>query len=177
MSERRRLSEILAQGDRDRLSRAWAEVKAADDYAPLPSGEYMARLIDGATHTAKTGTPAFKLTFEVRDGEYAGRRVWHDIWLTESALSMAKRDLGKLGITSLDQIDKPLPTIFVCRIKIALRRDDDGTEHNRVRSFTVVSIEQHECDAFAPADNLDSEPAGPVDTSFDTATFDKEDRP
>ena len=63
---------------------------------------------------------------------------------------MAKRDLGKLGVTSLDQLEQPLPSGIRCTVKLVLRRDDDGTEYNRVRRFDVVGIDEPERDAFAP---------------------------
>ena len=40
---------------------------------------------------------------------------------------MAKRDLGKLGVTEIEQLEQPLPLGIRCSVKLALRRDDDGT--------------------------------------------------
>ena len=92
------------------------------------------------------------MCFCVLEGEYKGRRFWHDIYLTEAALPMAKRDLAKLGVTTLAQLESPLPQGIRCKVKLALRRDDDGTEYNRVRTFTVEGIDPPEQDAFAPID-------------------------
>jgi len=86
----------------------------------------------------------------VLEGDYAERRFWLDVWLTEAALPMAKRDLGKLGVTSLAQLEQPLPAGIRCRVKLAVRKDDDGNEFNRVRSFEVVGLDEPEPDAFAP---------------------------
>jgi hypothetical protein len=109
------LSEILQGNDRDKLNRAWDAAQAAPDFAPLPAGEYRARIIRGELFNAKTGTPGYKLTFEVTEGEHAGRRFWHDLWLTPAALPMTKRDAAKLGVTSLDQLlQKPLPQGITC---------------------------------------------------------------
>jgi len=103
--------------------------------------------------TGKTrGTPGAKLTFRVCEGEYTGRQFWHDIWLTEAALPMAKRDLAKLGVVSLDQLERPLPRGIRCLCKLVLRRGDDGAEFNKLRSFAVVGIDPPEADAFAPTD-------------------------
>ena len=109
--ERKKLSDILRGDFRNKLQKAWDDTKAADDFgAPLPAGEYIARIADGNATTARTtGTPGYKLTFKVLDGDHAGRLFWHDVWLTDAALPMAKRDLGKIGVTSLDQLDQPLP--------------------------------------------------------------------
>src|SRR5262249_1375317 len=91
-------------------------------------------------------------TFEVLEGEHTGRRFWHDLWLTDAALPMAKRDLGKLGITKLDQLDQPLQPGIRCKVRLALRRENDGTEDNPVRSFQVLGIDQPEAEPFAPAE-------------------------
>ena len=37
-----------------------------------------------------------------------------------------------------------------CNVRVALRRDDDGTEYNRVRGFDVLRVDEPEVDAFAP---------------------------
>ncbi len=95
---RKSLSDILRNGDRESLSRAWGETKAAEDFAPLPSGEYVARIVGGELFTSKTkGTPCYKLTFRVLEGDTPGRQFWHDVWLTPAALPMAKRDLASSG--------------------------------------------------------------------------------
>jgi len=158
MNERRKLTDILHAGDRDKLAKAWQTAKAVADFAPLPRGEYIARVIDGALATAKTGTPSYKLSFQVVEGEHAGRRFWHDVYLTPAAMPMAKRDLGRLGVTDLAQLDTPLPEGIKCKVQLALRREDDGTERNKVSRFAVVSIDPPESDAFAPADPVDGEP-------------------
>ena len=149
---RRRLSDILA-GD-DTIRRDWDKTEAADDFAPLPSGTYVARIIGGELSTATTtGTPGFKLTFRVLEGGHTGRQFWHDVWLTPAALPMAKRDLAKLGVTSLDQLARPLPPGIRCKVRLVLRSDDNGEQVNRVRSFEVVGIDEPERDAFAPDDD------------------------
>lgn len=152
---RKSLSDILHNGNRESIARAWDEVKAAEDFAPLPSGEYVARIVAGELFTSKTkGTAGYKLAFRVLEGDHQGRQFWHDVWLTPAALPMAKRDLAKLGITSLEQLEKPLPPGIRCTVKLALRKDDDddGAEYNRVRSFDAIGIDEPERDAFAPED-------------------------
>jgi hypothetical protein len=120
---------------------------------PLPSGEYIARIVGGELFTSKTkGTAGYKLAFRVREGDHQGRQFWHDVWLTPAALPMAKRDLAKLGVTALEQLERPLPPGIRCKVKLALRKDDDGTEQNRVKRFEVIGIDEPEEDAFAPVD-------------------------
>ena len=156
---RKSLSDIL-RADQGRLQDAWDNTQAAEDFgAPLPSGEYVARIVSGELFNSRAkGTAGYKLTFRVLEGDHQDRQFWHDIYLTEAALPMAKRDLAKLGVTALEQLERPLPPGIRCRVKLALRRDDDGTEYNRVKTFTVEGIDPPEQDAFAPIDSPQPSP-------------------
>jgi hypothetical protein len=156
---RQSLAAILQPDSRDALKAAWGDTEAAADSQPLPTGEYEARIVSGGCATSRSrSTPSYKLTFEVVGGDYAGRRFWHDLWLTPAAIAFAKRDLGKLGITSIEQLDQPLPQGVRCKVKLALRRDDDGSTFNRVRSFEVVGIDKPEANPFAPKGEGKEEP-------------------
>lgn len=149
-----KLSDILSEGDRNSLTSAWGSTEAAKDFAPLPAGEYVARIVTGELKTSrKNATPGYKLTFRVLEGEHAGRLFWHDIWLTPLALPMAKRDLSKLGVMSIDQLEQPLSPGFRCKVKLVLQREDDGSEFNSVKRFDVLGIDNPEVDPFAPDDD------------------------
>lgn len=149
-----KLTDILNNGDGERIRKAWNETEAADEFGPLPPAEYTAHIIDGDLEQSRSkGTPGYKLTFKIIDGDYTGRQFWHDVWLTEAALPQAKRDLGKLGVADLSQLEQPLPRFIRVKAKVVLRRDDDGTEYNRVRRFDVIGLDEPEQDEFAPTDN------------------------
>jgi len=180
---RRKLADIL-DGDADNLRRQWNDTEAAQDFAPLPAATYECHIMSGELGQSRKGTPQYTIVFRVIDGEHANRQVWHRLYLTAAALPMAKRDLAKLAVTDLAQLEKPLPTgIIRCRVRVALRRDDDGTERNRVRGFDVLGIDEPERDPFAPADGAatddtpdaageNGEPAADADTSFDPVALD-----
>jgi hypothetical protein len=160
------LSDILsASGGGDDIRDLWDSTEAAGEMGPLPAGEYTADIIGGELETSRTkSTPGFKMTFAVVEpDESAGRRFWHDCWLTPAALPQTKRDLAKIGVQSLNQLERPLPARIRCRVKLALRRDDDGNERNRVRSFEVVGIVEPEVDAFAPTDDTATDKPGADD--------------
>lgn len=149
---RKSLSDILRVRDRESLARAWRETQAAEDFAPLPAGEYVAHIVGGELCTSKArSTPGYTLAFKVLEGEYRGRRFWHDLWLTNAALPMTKRDLATIGVTTMEQLERPLRSGIRCRVKLVLRRRDDGTEFNHVKRFEVVGIDDPEQDAFAPS--------------------------
>lgn len=147
-----KLTDILAEGGYggDDFSENWKNTNAAGDFEPLPSGTYVCHADRGELETSRNATPGYKLTFKVVDGENAGRLVWHDLWLTPAALPMAKRDLLKLGIDNPAKMELPLPPGIRCKVKVALRRDDDGNERNRVVRFEVIGVDKPVVDEFAP---------------------------
>jgi hypothetical protein len=139
----------------DGLSKIWDDIQAAADAGPLPPGEYLCRIVSGELCSARsTGTKGYKLTFQVLEGEFEGRRLWYDCWLTERALSYTKRDLAKIGIRSFEQLKQPIPPGIVCRCKVVLHRDDDGIERNRIKSFEFVRIDTLPKDPFAPLEDF-----------------------
>jgi len=162
---RKSLTEIMRAGDRDCIQSMWATTPMAAEFAPLPAGAYNARIIAGNLDNSQKGTPGYKLTFQVLEGKYRGRQFWADLWLTPRALPGTKRDLAKLGIISLDQLERPMPSGIVCKVNLTLRRNDDRSEHNSVKSFTVVRIDPPDVDPFAPSSNPSTSPQLPPDAA------------
>lgn len=148
---RRRLTDIL-RGDLEALRDQWNTTEAAADFAPLPAGTYECHVHSVELFNAKTGTPGAKIRFDVCEGAHAGRALFHDCWLTAAALPQTKRDLLKLGIDTLDKLEAAsLPAGRIrCKVRVTLRRDDDGTQRNRVVRFDVIGIDEPQRDPFAP---------------------------
>jgi hypothetical protein len=166
-TNRKRLSDILTDsGAVRKLESAWQATAAAAEFAPLPPGEYTFRVLAGELFSSRGGTPGYKLMLEVSEGDYEGRHVWHDLWLTPAALPMTKRDLAKIGVSDIAQLERPLPPGILIKGRLALRRDDDGNEGNRLTRFEFAGIEPG--DAFEPQDTgADADPgaAPPVNGS------------
>lgn len=161
-----RLSDIL-NGSSGGFNDVWNSTPTAGDSGPVPRGEYECHVSKGELESSRTkGTPGYKVEFTILDGEFKGRRLWLDCWLTPAALPQSKRDLGKLGIMTPEQMEQPLPRGIRCRVQAVVRSDDDGIERNHVRTFAVIGIDPSEVDAFAPMPPGD-EPGGGADASSD----------
>lgn len=60
MQPKKLLSDILANGQRDTIASAWDRTTAADDFEPLPSGEYIVHVLSGELFTGKSNnTPGY----------------------------------------------------------------------------------------------------------------------
>ena len=145
------LTDCLPKGTiTDAMQQAFVSADIAKDLLPLSPGEYPCRVLTGELVNARTGTPGYKVAFEVTEGENVGRRLFLDLWLTPAAMPYTKRDLAKIGVTELAQCKRPLPPGMLATVRVSVRKDDDGNTFNRVRSFDVTGVEK--ADAFAPKD-------------------------
>ncbi len=154
--KRPRLRDIV-RGNAADFQRTWETTEASSGFDPLPPGVYRCLISDGRLFTSKTNTtPGFKIEFQVIDPPHAGRKVWHDDWLSSKALSMAKGELAKLGINSPDQLERPLPPGMIADVQVVQRTDDNGAAFNRVKTFKVVESGVP-ADDFRPADDLELE--------------------
>lgn len=132
-------TDVLREDEWDDLARLYEQTEAALDPEPIPAGEYEVHLVGGKLiRSNEKGTRGFRLALEVVAGEHRGRRVWDTSWLTRDAMPTAKRKLSPLGIHSLDQLREPLPENLFCKVKVAVRREDDGSLWNRVLTISDV---------------------------------------
>jgi hypothetical protein len=141
--ERPRLDDILGANAID-FNDLWDQTEVADEFKPLPAGQYRALVADGKLAVSKAKkTPSYKLVFEVLEpAAFAGRKVYLDLFLTPKALPASKRDLLKLKICSPQQLQQAPPAGIIADIKVALEtRDDDkdgASQFNKVVSFQVT---------------------------------------
>jgi hypothetical protein len=165
MQPRKRLSDILTNSELESIQSAWEMTDAAADLGPLPAGTYTSRLAGAEIFTARTGTAGVRLTLVVVEpAELAGRRIWHDLWLTLAAMPGTKRDLLKIGISDLARLEGPIPDGILLSVRVALRKDDDDTVRNRVTRLDLVRIEPPPPNPFAPPDGGDG--GGPEGVPF-----------
>jgi hypothetical protein len=76
------------------------EVQGEDSYAPIPAGEFCAAVVESDQRQTKSGDGMYlRLTFEITEGQYKGRRLWenYNLWnKSDVAVKIAKESLAKL---------------------------------------------------------------------------------
>jgi len=102
MYEAPKLKDVLNDQQQVALENAWAKVRDAKYCGPVPEGVYVARVVGAWLFKSPNGTPGYRVSLEIIDGEHAGRKLWHELWLTDAALAATKHDLKRLGIASLE---------------------------------------------------------------------------
>ena len=86
MVQRTKLVDILnEQGEGFRQK--WESTAPATELSALPAGEYLCRTLAGELFQSKNGTPGYKISLEIIEGEHQGRRCWIDFWLSSASRS------------------------------------------------------------------------------------------
>jgi len=117
---------------------------AAPEFSPLPPGIYTARILRGEyTQTTRTGADAYRLRFEVTEGEHNGKTAIRTWTFSPKALPYTKRDLTPFGLTTSAALLSPFPSAgreYLVRLVVALQRGDDGIERNDIKRIDLVSV-------------------------------------
>ena len=131
----------------------------APEYAPLPPGTYAARVGRGEYCSTKAGAEAYRIRFEVTEGDHAGKTVTRTWTFGPKALPYTRRELAAFGLTTKAQLLSPFPrggAEYLVRLAVALQRGDDGREFNDIKRIDVLRVK----DSPAAAFDLDDEPEG-----------------
>lgn len=86
------------------------DAEAQQDYAPLPSGEYLAQITDSDMKPTKNDSGEYlELEYTVLDGEFTGRKVWTRLNLvhkSDKVVEIANRQFAAIreatGVIKVD---------------------------------------------------------------------------
>lgn len=86
------------------------------------------------------------LYWDIHYDTYIKRRVWRTLWLSQAALPYTKRELRRLGVRTLADLDNdpPVPLGAICRLVIAEVEDPGGCREHRIVRWQVLSDENNE---------------------------------
>jgi hypothetical protein len=121
---------------------AFDATEAAPEFKPLPPGIYAARVVRGEYCCTQAGAEAYRIRFEVIEGEHTGRTLIRTWTFGEKALPYTKRDLAPFGLTTSAALLSPFPGMkeYCVRLVVALQRGDDGIERNDVKRIDLVRV-------------------------------------
>ena len=125
--------------------------EAAPEFTPLPPGVYTARVVRGEYCSTRAGADAYRLRFEVADGDQAGKTIVRTWTFSPKAMPYTKRDLAPFGLTTSQKLLSPFPDAgreYHVRLVVALQRGDDGIERNDIKKIDIVRVDESPAAAF-----------------------------
>ena len=151
-----KLTGILRENGRHQdLNIPWTTAVAPED-GVLPIDTYTADIIKGEAYKSSGGHAAFKMTFVVTEGDFKGRRFWHDVYFSKPAEDLARRDIAKLGFSvfgdvskALEELEKPWRAAFRCEVRLGVKPGVNGSDFNKVLRFRVLETRPMQPDPFA----------------------------
>jgi hypothetical protein len=124
---------------------AFDATEAAPEFSPVPPGTYIVRVRKGERTLTKAGDDAYRICFEIIEGEHKGQVLVRTWTFSPRALKYAKRDLARLGLTASSQLLATFPELgreYVCRLVVALHRSDDGIERNDIKRMDLLRVDE-----------------------------------
>jgi hypothetical protein len=121
---------------------AFGSAAAAAAFAPLPPGIYAARVLKGEFCTTKAGAEAYRMRFEITDGEHVGKTAIRTWTFTGYGLKLAMAELPPFGLTTPGQLLTQFPEPgreYVVRLVVALQVYD-GREINDIKKIDIVRV-------------------------------------
>jgi hypothetical protein len=109
--------------------------------ADLPPGTYTGTLIASRiVRSLRTKNVGVMLLWEI-PRQVRAKRVWRTLWLSPAALPRTKRELARLGVRTLADLDNdpPVRPGALCRLVIAGKTSSDGCYESRIVSWEVLS--------------------------------------
>ena len=116
---------------------------SAPEITLLPPGTYFARVLRGECCSTKAGADAYRMRFEVTDGEQTGRTAIRTWTFSANAMVYAQRDLAPFGLTTTEKLLSPFPSggrEYLVRLTVALRCGNDGIEWNDIKRIELLRV-------------------------------------
>lgn len=120
-------------------------VAPADDFSPLPPGDYTAVITESEMKPTKRGDGSFlALTFEITEGPSKGRKVWTNLNLRNpnpKAVEIAQRELsaichatGQLRVNDSQELHyKPMV------IRVDIEAQEGYSPRNNIKAYKPAS--------------------------------------
>ena len=133
------------------------QVAPATGYDVIPKGEYIVRISDSdvVENNAKTGT-ILKITLEVAEGQYQGRKIFDQLNLTnpnEMAVKIARERLSAYchatGVIQLQDSQQLHGIPFIAKVKVKV--DKNGVYDDRNEMASCKKLEAGQGFGGAPA--------------------------
>lgn len=119
----------------------FSKVDDVKDFEPLPDDRYLCRIIEIKEDSTQGGDEMWKLTHEILEGKYSGRRVFDRLVFSEKAMKRVKLILSRLGLDVSGEVALEPSMIKGKRCWVEVRQEDydDGEGNTKMRNVVTFS--------------------------------------
>ena len=122
----------------------FANIENAQDYAPLPEGEYTCRIAKVEEASTKAGDEMWRLHLEVIEGEHAGRFIFDNMVFSTAAMKRVKLICSRLGIDVSGETNLTTSMIRGRACKVSVTIEDYEDQDGNVKSRNTVPFTGYE---------------------------------
>ena len=112
----------------------------ADDFSPIPAGEYVVMMTEAVVDYTSKGGQLVKLTYTVMDGEFQGRKFWSNHNIVNSnpkAEEIGRKEISRIahaiGQPKLSDTDQLLNQVV--RVTVIIKQDAGYAPKNEVKKW------------------------------------------
>ena len=134
----------------------------AEDYSPLPDGQYLCVLDDIEEKNTQYGDELWSLKFAVQEGEYEGRKIFDNMVFSEKALKRAKLICSRLGLDVSGEVDLTPDLLKGRAALVTVETDESVNDEGKSKRRNVVP--------FAGYERVESGASAPVATGGEDAS-------
>jgi hypothetical protein len=134
------------------------DTEAWGDFSPVPAGDYPAKVVDTEAVETLNRDYRLKITWEVTDGQYSGRKVFDSLMLSGSveAVKVGEARLKAMAIAlghqNPDHIgDSEELHGRECKIVVTIKNDKNGNPKNEISSWRKLDAPAPGQTATSPA--------------------------
>ncbi|WP_163387934.1 AAA family ATPase [Endozoicomonas acroporae] len=112
----------------------------ADEFEPLPPGEYLTMITEASLDNTKSGGQMVKLTYTVMEGQFEGRKLWSQHNIVNSspkAQEIGRKEISRIahavGQPRINDTEQLLQQVI--RITVVLKQDPGFGPKNEVKKW------------------------------------------
>lgn len=110
------------------------------NFDPVPADTYLVKVNNAEETVSQAGNEMINVTFEIAEGEYAGRKIFDNFVLMEKTLWKLKQFLVAIGIDVSEAVDLDVEDLIgtACEARVKIRQDKGYDPRNTITKFTAT---------------------------------------
>ena len=131
----------------------FTDVGDVADFAPIPDGEYLVRIVDIETDATRAGDEMWKLRLMVEGGEHDGRLLFDNLVFSAKAMSRVKLICSSFGLDVSGVLDLDTPMLMDKRALVTTYQEEYEDDRGQAKVANRIPFDGYGC---VPGDSDDT---------------------